>query len=103
MQEKARLALRADTIRDEASCVADLISLLALDKEERGAISRKAADLVSDIRAVGTPGLMEKFLAQYGLNTDEGVALMCLAEAYLRTPDAATLDALISDKIGEGD
>jgi RHH-type proline utilization regulon transcriptional repressor/proline dehydrogenase/delta 1-pyrroline-5-carboxylate dehydrogenase len=103
MQEKSRLALRSATIRDEAQCVADLISLLALDREERGVISRKAADLVSDIRAVGTPGLMEKFLAQYGLNTDEGVALMCLAEAYLRTPDAATLDALISDKIGEGD
>ncbi len=103
MQESLRLAIRRNTLRDEAGCVADLKEMLALSPGEREEISRKAANLVSDIRAVGTPGLMEKFLAQYGLNTDEGVALMCLAEAYLRTPDAATLDALISDKIGEGD
>jgi RHH-type proline utilization regulon transcriptional repressor/proline dehydrogenase/delta 1-pyrroline-5-carboxylate dehydrogenase len=46
------------------------------------------------------PGIMEQFLATYGLSTEEGVALMCLAEAYLRTPDAPTVDALIRDKIG---
>ncbi len=42
---------------------------------------------------------MEVFLAEYGLSTDEGVALMCLAEALLRVPDAETIDALIEDKI----
>jgi hypothetical protein len=42
---------------------------------------------------------MEVFLAEYGLSTDEGIALMCLAEALLRVPDAATMDALIEDKI----
>ena len=42
---------------------------------------------------------MEVFLAEYGLSTDEGVALMCLAEALLRVPDADTMDALIEDKI----
>ncbi len=103
MNEEFRRALRNHTTRDETLCVADLIATLALDAKERVEISAKAAGLVRDIRNVATPGLMEKFLAQYGLNTDEGVALMCLAEAYLRTPDAATLDALISDKIGEGD
>ena len=41
---------------------------------------------------------MEAFLAKYGLSTDEGVALMCLAEAMLRVPDAKTVDALIEDK-----
>jgi RHH-type transcriptional regulator, proline utilization regulon repressor / proline dehydrogenase / delta 1-pyrroline-5-carboxylate dehydrogenase len=96
-------AIRRATFRDEAECVADLVRLLALPEWEREAISGRATELVNDIRAIAAPGLMEKFLAQYGLNTDEGVALMCLAEAYLRTPDAATLDALISDKIGEGD
>ena len=44
-------------------------------------------------------GLMEVFLAEYGLSTDEGVALMCLAEALLRVPDAETIDELIEDKI----
>ncbi len=86
MHEKSRLALRSATIRDEAQCAVDLIALLDLDAGERAVISRKAADLVSDIRAVGTPGLMEMFLAQYGLTTDEGVALMCLAEAFCACP-----------------
>ena len=103
MLDDMRLAIRRYTTRDESDCVGDLKALLALTQSQRELISQKAAALVEEIRAVGTAGLMEKFLAQYGLNTDEGVALMCLAEAYLRTPDAATLDALISDKIGEGD
>ncbi len=42
---------------------------------------------------------MEQFLGEYGLSTEEGVALMCLAEALLRVPDAETIDALIEDKI----
>ena len=42
---------------------------------------------------------MEVFLAEYGLSTDEGVALMCLAEALLRVPDSETIDDLIEDKI----
>jgi len=46
---------------------------------------------------------MEVFLAEYGLSTDEGVALMCLAEALLRVPDAETMDALIEDKIAPSD
>ena len=49
------------------------------------------------------PGLMEVFLAEYGLSTDEGIALMCLAEALLRVPDATTMDALIEDKIAPSD
>lgn len=87
----------------ENQCMPALLELLALSPAERESISADAAALVADIRAEGNSGLIEKFLAEYGLNTEEGVALMCLAEAYLRTPDAETLDALISDKIGEGD
>ncbi len=56
-----------------------------------------------DIRSHSTPGLMEVFLAEYGLSTDEGIALMCLAEALLRVPDADTIDALIEDKIAPSD
>ncbi|MEM7320564.1 MAG: bifunctional proline dehydrogenase/L-glutamate gamma-semialdehyde dehydrogenase PutA, partial [Pseudomonadota bacterium] len=59
--------------------------------------------LVRDIRSGTAPGLMEVFLAEYGLSTDEGVALMCLAEALLRVPDADTIDALIEDKIAASD
>ena len=98
-----RKTIRDLTNRDEADCVRQLIADLALGEGGREAISLEAAETVRTIRREAAPGIMEKFLAEYGLNTDEGVALMCLAEAYLRTPDAETLDALISDKIGEGD
>jgi len=98
-----RKTMRSLTNVDETRAVKALIKDLPLTEERRVEISREAADTVRKIRSDHTPGIMEKFLAEYGLNTDEGVALMCLAEAYLRTPDAETLDALISDKIGEGD
>ncbi len=65
----------------------------------RARIVAAGADLVRRIRASAKPGLMEVFLAEYGLSTDEGIALMCLAEALLRVPDAETMDALIEDKI----
>lgn len=98
-----RSAIRLATLRDERECANDLIALADLAPAARQLIVTEAAGLVREIRTRGDAGLMEKFLAEYGLNTDEGVALMCLAEAYLRTPDAETLDALISDKIGDGD
>lgn len=65
----------------------------------RQASRARATKLVENIRTDGRPGLMEVFLAEYGLSTDEGVALMCLAEALLRVPDAETIDELIEDKI----
>ncbi len=89
--------------RDEAELLQDLIAAADLDAAARRAIVERATDLVSQIRARAHPGLMEVFLAEYGLSTDEGVALMCLAEALLRVPDAATIDALIEDKIAPSD
>ena len=67
------------------------------------AAAAEAATLVAHLRAQGKPGLMERFLAEYGLSTEEGVALMCLAEALLRVPDSATADALIRDKVAGAD
>ena len=66
-------------------------------------VSKRAETFVKDIRSTKKAGLMEVFLAEYGLSTDEGVALMCLAEALLRVPDPATIDALIEDKIAASD
>ena len=74
-----------------------------LSAADREMISARARDLITDIRAKGSSGLMEVFLAEYGLSTDEGVALMCLAEALLRVPDSETIDALIEDKIAPSD
>ncbi|MEM1076083.1 MAG: bifunctional proline dehydrogenase/L-glutamate gamma-semialdehyde dehydrogenase PutA [Pseudomonadota bacterium] len=80
-----------------------LVADADLSAAARAMISGDAADLVRNIRATTSPGLMEVFLAEYGLSTDEGVALMCLAEALLRVPDAETIDALIEDKIAPSD
>ncbi|MCA0847592.1 bifunctional proline dehydrogenase/L-glutamate gamma-semialdehyde dehydrogenase PutA [Salipiger thiooxidans] len=88
---------------DEDATVARLREQAALSPEDRSAISARAAQLVRGIRASTKPGLMEVFLAEYGLSTDEGIALMCLAEALLRVPDAETIDALIEDKIAPSD
>ncbi|WP_299772684.1 bifunctional proline dehydrogenase/L-glutamate gamma-semialdehyde dehydrogenase PutA [uncultured Tateyamaria sp.] len=79
--------------------LADLIQTANLSAMDRNAICERAAHLVTAIRTQAAPGLMETFLAEYGLSTDEGIALMCLAEALLRVPDADTIDALIEDKI----
>ena len=92
-----------DALRDEAALVADLIAEAGLDAAARARITAAGADLVCAIRASVKPGLMEVFLAEYGLSTDEGIALMCLAEALLRVPDAETMDALIEDKIAPSD
>ncbi len=70
-----------------------------MDSTTRLQISQHAESLVNAVRADDQPGLMEEFLAEYGLSSDEGVALMCLAEALLRVPDADTIDQLIEDKI----
>ena len=98
-----RACIRENYLADEASAVRRLIDQAALSAEDRKAISTRAAGLVRDVRAVGDLGLMESFLAEYGLSTKEGIALMCLAEALLRVPDAETIDELISDKISPAD
>jgi len=90
-------------LRDETLLLQNLLREAALSPADRARISAAAADLVTRIRQSAKPGLMEVFLAEYGLSTDEGIALMCLAEALLRVPDAATMDALIEDKIAPSD
>ena len=84
--------------------IADIVSeLTSLDAAARATVSARAAELVREVRTAAQPGLMEAFLVEYGLSTREGVALMCLAEALLRVPDAETVDELIQDKISPHD
>ncbi|MGH1465104.1 MAG: bifunctional proline dehydrogenase/L-glutamate gamma-semialdehyde dehydrogenase PutA [Cognatishimia sp.] len=94
-----RRLIDTSTYADENLLVAQLKEQTGLAAEDRQRITKSAAALVSQIRGKTQPGLMEVFLAEYGLSTDEGIALMCLAEALLRVPDADTIDALIEDKI----
>jgi RHH-type proline utilization regulon transcriptional repressor/proline dehydrogenase/delta 1-pyrroline-5-carboxylate dehydrogenase len=96
-------AIEGGTLQPETPLLGRLLDTAALDPAARARISARAAVLVSRIRADVRPGLMEVFLSEYGLSTDEGVALMCLAEALLRVPDADTMDALIEDKIAASD
>ncbi|MFQ6552247.1 bifunctional proline dehydrogenase/L-glutamate gamma-semialdehyde dehydrogenase PutA [Aestuariibius insulae] len=98
-----RAEIRAHIRAPEAKQVRWLSEQAALPEADRLEIVADAASLVRDLRDHARPGLMEVFLAEYGLSTDEGLALMCLAEALLRVPDAETVDALIEDKIGPGE
>ncbi|WP_343560511.1 bifunctional proline dehydrogenase/L-glutamate gamma-semialdehyde dehydrogenase PutA [Kiloniella sp. b19] len=97
-----RSEMRARIHSPEADILHQLISEAALDKMEREDISAKAARLVEIVRENSKNTMMESFLAEYGLSTKEGVALMCLAEALLRVPDAETINELIEDKITPG-
>lgn len=101
--QKLRHRIDAGTYVDQTTIRDQLVAQAALSEDDRARISARAAALVRDIRGHSAPGLMEVFLAEYGLSTDEGVALMCLAEALLRVPDADTIDALIEDKIAPSD
>ncbi len=94
-----RAAIRKSAIMSETECLDQLQAKHAISHALRLQSKARAVDLVRAIRSDSNPGLMEVFLAEYGLSTDEGVALMCLAEALLRVPDAYTMDALIEDKI----
>ena len=95
--------IQQNTLADEGMALKALVKCAALSDNASQAISMRAAALVEDIRQAPKAGLMEVFLQEYGLSTDEGVALMTLAEALLRVPDGETMDALIEDKISPAD
>jgi len=95
--------LRANILCDEAQALEQLRQRADLDPTLREQITATAKTLVTSIRTSTEPQLTESFLAQYELSTDEGIALMCLAEALLRVPDNETVDALIHDKIVPAD
>lgn len=88
---------------DDEPLVQRLLKEAVLPAEAEARIDKTAARLIEAIReGAGPIGGLEDFLRDYGLSTKEGLALMVLAEALLRVPDAVTQDKLIEDKIGEG-
>jgi RHH-type proline utilization regulon transcriptional repressor/proline dehydrogenase/delta 1-pyrroline-5-carboxylate dehydrogenase len=90
--------------RDEAAVIADLLAAQPLNREDRAAVRAEAEALVRGARrSVRKQGVVESFLQEFSLGTREGLALMCLAEALLRTPDDDTRDKLIAEKIGSAD
>lgn len=85
---------------DEAQCVEEMLDTLEWNDDMKARVENRARDLVTKVRdSKRKRGELESFLQQYGLNTEEGLALMTLAEALLRIPDAHTANALIRDKM----
>ena len=103
-QSALRDAITTAYRRDEAEAVADMLARAQLSEDERREAEALARRLVKQVRdsrrkASGVDALMHEF----SLSSEEGVALMCLAEALLRIPDADTRNKLIRDKIAGGD
>ncbi len=87
----------------EAEAVGVLIEQARLTDTQGAAIAAVARQLVTRLRHKGQRGGVEGLVKEFSLSSQEGVALMCLAEALLRIPDNATRDVLIRDKIARGD
>jgi len=97
-----RSTLRAAYRLEEQTCVAERMRQAAPASAAHSEAAALAARLIEGARERKASGL-DAFLQSYGLGTDEGIALMCLAEALLRVPDAETADALIHDKLANVD
>ncbi len=86
--------------KPEDACVEALLSALEWEAARAARVTQAATARIESIRAGGVKsGSLESFFQQYKLNTDEGLALMTLAEALLRIPDGPTADELLRDKL----
>ena len=98
----ARALMTAAYCRDETEAMKELLGQAALPPAERDLVLARATDLVARVRAKASQqSAVESFMREYDLSSEEGVLLMCVAEALLRIPDKTTADKLISDKLGE--
>ena len=99
-----RTAIRDLYLADEQLVVDGLLNALEQSPEQENVIDGIATRLVNSLRNDdGSDNLIDRFLQEFTLSSEEGIVLMCLAEALLRIPDADTADALIRDKLSSGD
>jgi RHH-type proline utilization regulon transcriptional repressor/proline dehydrogenase/delta 1-pyrroline-5-carboxylate dehydrogenase len=102
-----RRAISAARRRPEPECLPPLVEQATLPpavQREADALARRLSEGLRDRdTGVSRENMVQGLLQEFSLSSDEGVALMCLAEALLRIPDGATRDALIRDKVGRGD
>ena len=97
-------AMRTAFLADEATTLEPLLALATVDSSLKASIDATARSLVESVRGRQRANAgMQSFLTQYDLGSQEGVLLMCVAEALLRIPDATTADKLIKDKFAQGD
>jgi RHH-type proline utilization regulon transcriptional repressor/proline dehydrogenase/delta 1-pyrroline-5-carboxylate dehydrogenase len=101
--ESARSSIRPFHRKPEPEVLAPLVVTATVDGELRGNIVRSARTLLDDLRKAQADGWVNSFLQQYRLGTEEGTALLSLAEAFLRVPDPQTADLLIADKLTDAD
>lgn len=99
--ESARMAIRPMFRAPEPETLAPLVASAQLSALERASIVGRAKGLLGELRSAQTDGWVNQFLQEYRLGTEEGTALLSLAEAFLRVPDADTADLLIADKLGD--
>ncbi|MFN9726501.1 trifunctional transcriptional regulator/proline dehydrogenase/L-glutamate gamma-semialdehyde dehydrogenase [Acidovorax sp.] len=101
-----RAAITAATRRPEPEALAPLLAQARLPQNQASAARQLALRIAGGLRerkaSAGRAGIVQGLLQEFSLSSQEGVALMCLAEALLRIPDKATRDALIRDKISHG-
>jgi RHH-type proline utilization regulon transcriptional repressor/proline dehydrogenase/delta 1-pyrroline-5-carboxylate dehydrogenase len=95
--------LRDHFLLDENAALAALLPLATLPGEANARVQSEARRLVEAVRRRQVDAGMQSFMQEYDLSSQEGVLLMCVAEALLRIPDAATADKLIRDKFAQGD
>lgn len=103
-----RSEMRSQVQADENICVQSLLSVCDespwLTKAMRDQAQQRATEFVESCRDQGSKhNILDAFLQEFSLSNQEGIALMCLAEALLRIPDKDTADALINEKILAGD
>ena len=102
-QTQLRDKIRRATHQNEHQAVTQLLHSKPLSSTDRDNILSDARELVTNCRTdKNSSGTLDAFLLEFGLSNAEGVALMCLAEALLRVPDALTADRLIAEKIQGG-
>ncbi|HEY3598865.1 MAG TPA: trifunctional transcriptional regulator/proline dehydrogenase/L-glutamate gamma-semialdehyde dehydrogenase, partial [Paraburkholderia sp.] len=102
-QSVLRAAITAAYRRPEPECVPFLVGQARLPANLANEVETMAGRLVETLRGKRSGGGVDGLIHEFSLSSQEGVALMCLAEALLRIPDRATRDALIRDKISKGD
>jgi RHH-type proline utilization regulon transcriptional repressor/proline dehydrogenase/delta 1-pyrroline-5-carboxylate dehydrogenase len=102
VQLPPRDEIAAHHLSDETRLVGGLVERAVFTDEERRRVSELARTLVETARAAGSHHGIDAFMREYGLSSEEGVILMCLAEALLRIPDADTQDRFIAEKIAGG-
>ena len=99
-----RARITAAWLREETEAVNELLTQAEFSADARARIEAQAADLVTRVRAKQDQrSAVAAFMQQYDLSSNEGILLMCIAEALLRIPDSETADRLIRDKLTEAD